>query len=79
MLDIPLDPILNCLENKTYSSNLLYKSGIATQILYPAFESAPWVTINDDHTDKIQKEAETDLIKLVCRYYKVCLIKSLNN
>ena len=75
---MPLDPILKCLENETYSNNLLYKSGIATQILYPEFELAPWVTINDYHTDKIQKEAEIDLIQLVCRNYKVCLIKLLN-
>ena len=69
--NISLKPILDCIENTKYASDLLYKSGIATRILDPKLEYAPWIVVNDLHTEQIQNEAETDLIKLVCRTYKV--------
>lgn len=80
--------ILNCV-NGPLGNKLEHQMAVKTDKLYPPLTSVPWVTLNGVHTNEIQKEAETDLQRLICDTYtgtkpKACqqdkaVHKSLNN
>ncbi|XP_014668005.1 PREDICTED: uncharacterized protein LOC106809440 [Priapulus caudatus] len=61
-------PISNC-ANGTEGNHLMHMAGVATDALVPPHQYVPWVTLNGVHTDEIQKQAETDLLKLICNTY----------
>ena len=42
---------------------------VKTNALKPQHQYVPWVTLNGKHTEKLQREAENNLLKLVCKYY----------
>ena len=48
--------------------------GAKTEALSPPHKYVPWIVINGEHTDELQNEAQTNLVALVCKLYKVrCL------
>ena len=42
-----------------------------TNALEPPHTGVPWITINGKHTNEIQNEGQTNLLKLVCDSYPV--------
>lgn len=62
-------PIEACV-NGPQGNELEHEMAQKTDALEPQHEYVPWVTINGKHTEKIQKEAENNLLKLVCEYYE---------
>lgn len=44
---------------------------VQTESLQPPHQYVPWVTVNGVHTEDIEQQAETDLVKLICQTYKV--------
>jgi interferon gamma-inducible protein 30 len=48
---------------------------VRTENLQPQHQYVPWVTINGVHTEPMEREAERDLVKLICQTYKVMNFK----
>ena len=44
---------------------------VKTNALNPPHKYVPWVTLNGEHSEDIQKQAESDLVGLICKTYKV--------
>ena len=44
---------------------------VQTDNLQPAHQYVPWVTVNGQHTEQMEAEAEKDLVRLICKTYKV--------
>ena len=70
-LNMELDPILECAESKR-GNELLYKNGMLTLSLDPTPSYVPWININNNQTEQIQKAAVKDLVQFVCKAYQVC-------
>nr|XP_039269319.1 gamma-interferon-inducible lysosomal thiol reductase-like isoform X1 [Styela clava] len=49
---------------------LMHNSAMATDKLNPRHTYVPWVTINGQHTESMQEEAQENLPKLLCDTYK---------
>ena len=47
-------------------NELEHANGVRTETLSPPHNYVPWVVLNGQHTDEIQKRAESDLLGLVC-------------
>ena len=45
--------------------------GAKTESLDPPHQYVPWIVINGEHTNELQTEAQTNLVALVCKEYKV--------
>ncbi|GFN89449.1 gamma-interferon-inducible lysosomal thiol reductase [Plakobranchus ocellatus] len=69
---VPLENIMNC-SKSDYGNELEHKMALKTNALQPPHRYVPWVTINGIHTEAIEKEAESDLVKLICDTYKVSI------
>ncbi len=57
--------------NSKLGNQLQHKYAVQTESLRPQHQYVPWVTINGVHTEEIEREAERDLVRLICRTYKV--------
>jgi len=68
-LGIDYAPIEACVSGPQ-GNELEHEMAKKTDALEPQHEYVPWVTINGKHTEKIQREAENNLLKLVCEYYE---------
>ncbi|XP_050389877.1 gamma-interferon-inducible lysosomal thiol reductase [Patella vulgata] len=65
----PVDRILEC-ANSSFGNRLEHEMAVKTDALQPQHQYVPWVTLNGVHTEKLEKEAEADLIKLICQTYQ---------
>ena len=61
----------SCVESRV-GNQLQHTYAVLTDNLQPAHQYVPWVTINGEHTEDMEEEAEKDLIGLLCKTYKVC-------
>jgi interferon gamma-inducible protein 30 len=66
---VPLDQIFNC-TTSSYGNQLEHQMALQTDALSPQHQYVPWVTLNGVHTEKIQNDAQTDLLKLICDTYQ---------
>ena len=48
---------------------LMHQLATKTAHLKPPHNYVPWLTINGEHTEKLQEQAWKDLIGLVCQFY----------
>ena len=48
-----------------------HQYGLQTDQLQPAHQYVPWITVNGIHTDAIQRDAQKNLVALICKTYKV--------
>ncbi|CAF3561934.1 unnamed protein product [Rotaria sp. Silwood1] len=54
-----------------FSSNQLQHAyAVQTENLQPPHKYVPWITVNGQHTEEMEHEAERNLIKLICKTYK---------
>jgi interferon gamma-inducible protein 30 len=67
-LDIDYSPIDAC-QSGSLGNRLEHEMALKTDALEPKHNYVPWITLNGKHTEKIQDEAEDNLLKLVCEYY----------
>jgi interferon, gamma-inducible protein 30 len=67
---IDFDQITACTHSRL-GNQLQHIYAMQTENLHPSHEYVPWITLNGEHSDDIQKQAEKDLIGLVCKSYKV--------
>ncbi|XP_033727013.1 gamma-interferon-inducible lysosomal thiol reductase-like [Pecten maximus] len=63
-----IDGILACSRSDT-GIMLEHQMALKTDALQPPHTYVPWVELNGVHTDRIQKEAENNLINLICDTY----------
>lgn len=61
--------------NSSLSNQLEHQFAQQTESLQPAHRYVPWVTVNGVHTEKIQNDAQRNLVELICKTYKVKQIK----
>ncbi|XP_012943105.1 gamma-interferon-inducible lysosomal thiol reductase [Aplysia californica] len=66
---VPLEDIMNCTVSKR-GNELEHEMAVKTDNLRPPHTGVPWVTLNGIHTDKIENEALTNLMKLICDTYQ---------
>lgn len=52
--------------NGAEGNALEHANGVRTESLRPPHNYVPWVLLDGQHTDEIQKRAESDLLGLVC-------------
>lgn len=52
-------------------NQLQHAYAVQTDSLEPPHTCVPWVTVNGQHTDEMEKQAEEDLIGLICTSYDV--------
>lgn len=69
---IDYDQITACTHSRL-GNQLQHANAVLTENLQPPHQYVPWITINGEHTDDMEKEAEKDLIGLICKSYKVIL------
>jgi interferon gamma-inducible protein 30 len=69
---LPFDKLNSC-ANDILGNSLLHSAGVLTDSLLPKLNYVPWIVIDKMHTNDMQKEAENDLVKYICRNYKVGL------
>lgn len=67
-LGIDYSPIGTCVSD-LQGNSLEHQMAVKTNALEPQHQYVPWVTLNGKHTEKLQREAEKNLLKLVCKYY----------
>lgn len=65
---IDLDKVMMC-ANGDMGNQLEHKMAEQTNALDPPHKYVPWVTLNGVHTEKIEREAEDDLMSLICHTY----------
>ena len=56
--------------NGDLGNNLEHEMALKTEALDPDHTYVPWITINGVHTEKLQNQAEDNLIKLICKTYE---------
>ncbi|XP_077374136.1 gamma-interferon-inducible lysosomal thiol reductase-like isoform X2 [Festucalex cinctus] len=61
--------IMSCV-NGELGNQLMHQNALRTNTLNPPHQFVPWVTINGEHTDDLQKKATTALLPLICNLYK---------
>eukprot|EP00698_Gefionella_okellyi_P009882 TRINITY_DN2535_c0_g1_i2.p2 TRINITY_DN2535_c0_g1~~TRINITY_DN2535_c0_g1_i2.p2 ORF type:complete len:164 (+),score=27.35 TRINITY_DN2535_c0_g1_i2:319-810(+) len=61
-------PIANC-TGSSWGNQVQHEMAVITNNLQPPHQYTPWITLNGHHTDQIQDEAESHLVKLVCQTY----------
>ncbi|CAF1031974.1 unnamed protein product [Adineta steineri] len=61
--------IFNCTQSKL-GNQLQHIYAVQTENLQPPHKYVPWITINGQHTEEMEHEAERNLIKLICKSYK---------
>ncbi|CAF4193870.1 unnamed protein product [Rotaria sp. Silwood2] len=66
---IDFDKIDAC-TNSTLGNQLQHMYAVQTESLQPPHKYVPWITVNGKHTEEMEHEAERNLIKLICKYYK---------
>jgi interferon gamma-inducible protein 30 len=66
------EKLITCANGKLGNS-LLYAAGVRTIELIPKKNWIPWIVVNNIHTDQIQNDAETNLVKVVCQFYRVII------
>ncbi|XP_070563047.1 gamma-interferon-inducible lysosomal thiol reductase-like [Ptychodera flava] len=65
---VDFSQVLKC-SNSTLGNTLEHQMALKTEALDPPHTYVPWVTVNGVHTEQIQQEATSDLLKLVCDTY----------
>lgn len=68
--NISMGQIDKCMSSRQ-GNELEHAMAVKTDALNPPHKYVPWVTLNGEHTEDIEKKAETDLIGLICETYKV--------
>jgi interferon gamma-inducible protein 30 len=51
-------------------NQLEHEMALRTNALQPPHQYVPWVTLNGVHTERIQTEAQNNLIQLICDTYQ---------
>lgn len=51
-------------------NKLEHEMALKTDALVPDHTYVPWITLEGVHTEKIQNEAENNLVRLICKTYK---------
>jgi interferon gamma-inducible protein 30 len=69
-LNIPLDNVLKCAKTRI-GNGLEHQMAVKTDMLQPTHTYVPWVTVNGNHTEQIQQQAQNDLIGLICNTFTV--------
>jgi len=59
-----------CTKSKL-GNQLQHAYAVQTENLQPAHKYVPWITINGQHTEDMQQQAQDDLIKFTCQTYTV--------
>lgn len=75
---INFNQIVNC-TRYPLGNQLQHINAVKTDSLQPQHQYVPWVTVNGEHTETIEREAERDLVRLICKTYKVIFIKNSFN
>ena len=52
-------------------NQLQHINAVRTDTLEPPRQYVPWLTVNGQHTDELRKQAEEDLIGLICSFYTI--------
>jgi len=66
---IDFDQISACTHSRL-GNQIQHAYAVQTENLQPPHEYVPWITLNGEHTEDMEKQAEKDLIGLVCKSYK---------
>ncbi|RUS87390.1 hypothetical protein EGW08_004844 [Elysia chlorotica] len=66
---VPLEDILKC-SKSDFGNKLEHEMAAKTDALEPSHQYVPWITVNGVHTEDIQKEAQDNIVKLICDTYK---------
>ncbi|XP_053503443.1 gamma-interferon-inducible lysosomal thiol reductase [Ictalurus furcatus] len=61
--------IMACV-NGDEGNQLMHQNAKKTAALQPPHQYVPWITVNGEHTDDLQKKAMGSLFQLVCSLYK---------
>ncbi|CAL8345852.1 unnamed protein product [Merluccius merluccius] len=61
--------VMSCVKGDQ-GNNLMHQNALKTAALKPPHNYVPWVTINGEHTDELQKNATNALLPLVCSLYQ---------
>ena len=67
---IDFDQVNACARSRL-GNQIQHTYAAMTESLQPPHQYVPWITLNGEHTEDMEKEAEKDLIGLVCKSYKV--------
>ncbi|CAF0776034.1 unnamed protein product [Rotaria sp. Silwood1] len=66
---IDFDKVSACVQSRL-GNQLQHAFAVQTDSLQPPHQYVPWVTVNGEHTEEMEQEAEKDLIGLICKTYK---------
>ncbi|UJR08894.1 hypothetical protein I4U23_013148 [Adineta vaga] len=66
---VDYDQITACTHSRL-GNQLQHEYAVQTENLQPPHQYVPWITLNGEHTEDMQKQAEKDLIGLICKSYK---------
>ncbi|UJR37345.1 hypothetical protein I4U23_030053 [Adineta vaga] len=66
---IDYSKVSSCTQSRS-GNQLQHVYAAQTEGLQPPHQYVPWVTINGQHTEEMEQEAEKDLIGLICKTYK---------
>lgn len=68
--NISMGQINQCMSSRL-GNDLEHAMGVKTDSLNPPHKYVPWVTLNGEHTEDIEKKAEANLVELICETYQV--------
>uniref|UniRef100_A0A8C8HM37 Gamma-interferon-inducible lysosomal thiol reductase n=1 Tax=Oncorhynchus tshawytscha TaxID=74940 RepID=A0A8C8HM37_ONCTS len=63
------DSIMTCVKGDQ-GNQLMHQNAVKTGALKPAHDYVPWIVINGEHTDDLQKKATSSLFTLICSMWK---------
>ncbi|XP_077580425.1 gamma-interferon-inducible lysosomal thiol reductase-like [Stigmatopora nigra] len=67
--ELSWDHLMTCV-NGDLGNQLMHQNAVRTNSLDPPHQFVPWLTINGEHTEDLQKKAITSLFPLICSMYK---------
>lgn len=68
-LGIDFAVVSDCM-NSTLGNTYEHDMAVLTELLHPKLTYVPWVTLSSVHTEDIQKQAENNLLRLICDTYQ---------
>lgn len=68
--NVSIDEMEKCMYSRL-GNGLQHEMAAKTDSLNPPHKYVPWVTLNGEHTEDIQAQAEKDLVTLICKTYQV--------
>jgi hypothetical protein len=69
---VPIEQLMAC-ANGQVGRDLMLQASRRTATLSPSLNYVPWIVLDNNHSEYIQRMGEWNLMNLLCQQHKVCM------